>query len=116
MTTGCELIRYQSVRARLVTDVNYEVLVFFNVQAEEKTIVAFTEQMKSFQNDPAEGDNGTGGIYETVRPEVRRAITEIQSDLESVLFHALYRGVTSARKFFILNPSVLPCQWLWVST
>ncbi|PIA53265.1 hypothetical protein AQUCO_00900088v1 [Aquilegia coerulea] len=54
-------------------------------EAEEKTIVAFTERMKSFQNDPAEGGSGTGGIYETVRSEVRRAITEIQSDLESVI-------------------------------
>ncbi|KAF5208179.1 hypothetical protein FRX31_002237 [Thalictrum thalictroides] len=54
-------------------------------EAEEKTIVAFTERMKSFQNDPAEGNNGTGGIYETERSEVRHAITEIQIDLENVI-------------------------------
>lgn len=31
-----------------------------------------------------EGDSSGGGIYETVRAEVRRAISEIQNDLQIV--------------------------------
>ncbi|PON81140.1 hypothetical protein TorRG33x02_230990 [Trema orientale] len=50
---------------------------------EEKTIKAVCEQMKSSaQGDPLEGDATASGIYETVRSEVRRAISEIQNDLE----------------------------------
>ncbi|OVA13762.1 hypothetical protein BVC80_1769g13 [Macleaya cordata] len=54
-------------------------------EAEEKTIKAVSEQMKSFEGDHPAGDAGTGGIYETVRSEVRRAISEIQNDLENVI-------------------------------
>ncbi|KAJ4978257.1 hypothetical protein NE237_009037 [Protea cynaroides] len=54
-------------------------------EAEEKTIGAVFEQMKSFQTDQHAGDSSTGGIHETVRSEVRRAISEIQNDLENVI-------------------------------
>ncbi|XP_043725879.1 uncharacterized protein LOC122672479 [Telopea speciosissima] len=54
-------------------------------EAEEKTIRAVFEQMKSFQTDQQADDSGTVGIYETVRSEVRRAISEIQNDLENVI-------------------------------
>ncbi|MCL7032042.1 hypothetical protein MKW94_025820 [Papaver nudicaule] len=51
-------------------------------EAEEKTIKAVSEQIK-----PVDGDHPAdeGGIYETVRTEVRRAISEIQNDLENVI-------------------------------
>ncbi|XP_010251651.1 PREDICTED: uncharacterized protein LOC104593480 isoform X2 [Nelumbo nucifera] len=52
-------------------------------EAEEKTIKAVFEQMKSLQS-PA-SDAGTSGIYETVRSEVRRAISEVQNDLENAI-------------------------------
>ncbi|XP_042515097.1 uncharacterized protein LOC122089429 isoform X2 [Macadamia integrifolia] len=54
-------------------------------EAEEKTIGAVFEQIKSFQTDQQAGDSSTGGIYETVRSELRRAISEIQNDLENVI-------------------------------
>ncbi|XP_026414590.1 uncharacterized protein LOC113310209 isoform X2 [Papaver somniferum] len=49
-------------------------------EAEEKTIKAVSEHIK-----PVDGDHpaGEGGIYETVRFEVRRAISEIQDDLKN---------------------------------
>lgn len=40
--------------------------------------------LQSFQRNDLEGDNTASGIYETVRSEVRRAISDIQNDLESV--------------------------------
>lgn len=46
--------------------------------------------LQSVQGDNVEADTTTNGIYETVRSEVRRAISEIQNDLESVssfVFH-----------------------------
>ncbi|MED6181074.1 hypothetical protein PIB30_016216 [Stylosanthes scabra] len=46
-----------------------------------KTIKAVGEKMKSIQGDPFE----TSDIYETVRCEVKRAISEIQTDLESAI-------------------------------
>ncbi|XP_038690276.1 uncharacterized protein LOC119989050 isoform X2 [Tripterygium wilfordii] len=51
-------------------------------EAEEKTIKAVFEQMKG---DNLGGDGPTSGIYETVRSEVRRAISDIQNDLESAI-------------------------------
>lgn len=39
--------------------------------------------MQSFQGDEL-GDDASNHIYETVRSEVRRAIADIQNDLESV--------------------------------
>lgn len=54
-------------------------------EAEEKTIKAVCEQIKSFQRNDLEGDNTASGIYETVRSEVRRAISDIQNDLESAI-------------------------------
>ncbi|KAL5707770.1 hypothetical protein ACHQM5_018631 [Ranunculus cassubicifolius] len=53
-------------------------------EAEEKTILAFTEHLESFERDHLGGDVGNGGIYEAVRSEVNRAINEIQGDLENV--------------------------------
>ncbi|XP_024026262.1 uncharacterized protein LOC21403166 isoform X1 [Morus notabilis] len=63
---------------------------------EEKTIKVFCEQMKPLQSsvkgDPLESDATASGIYETVRSEVRRAISEIQNDLQK----AIQRSNTSA--------------------
>ncbi|XP_014492191.1 uncharacterized protein LOC106754654 isoform X2 [Vigna radiata var. radiata] len=49
--------------------------------SDEKTIKAVFEQMKSVQGDLPEASD----IYETVRSEVRRAISEIQIELESAI-------------------------------
>eukprot|EP00268_Persea_americana_P007546 TRINITY_DN12831_c0_g1_i4.p1 TRINITY_DN12831_c0_g1~~TRINITY_DN12831_c0_g1_i4.p1 ORF type:complete len:579 (-),score=125.70 TRINITY_DN12831_c0_g1_i4:149-1885(-) len=54
-------------------------------EAEEKTIKAVFEQMKSSQSDHVASDAGGGGIYETVRSEVRRAVSEIRTDLENAI-------------------------------
>ncbi|KAF9596248.1 hypothetical protein IFM89_008411 [Coptis chinensis] len=54
-------------------------------EAEEKTVLADSEQIKSFQSDLEAEDIGTSGLYDTVRSEVRRAITEIQGDLENAI-------------------------------
>lgn len=46
--------------------------------------------LQSVQGDNAEADSTTSSIYEAVRSEVRRAISEIQNDLEIVsyfIFH-----------------------------
>ncbi|KAK7283967.1 hypothetical protein RIF29_13717 [Crotalaria pallida] len=48
--------------------------------SDEKTIKAVCEQMKSVQDLPEPSD-----IYETVRSEVRRAISDIQDDLASAI-------------------------------
>ncbi|CAN6443146.1 unnamed protein product [Victoria cruziana] len=53
--------------------------------AEEKTIKAVFEQMKSFQHDHPSGDAGATGIHETVRSEVRRAVFEVRQDLENAI-------------------------------
>ncbi|KAF7139649.1 hypothetical protein RHSIM_Rhsim07G0072400 [Rhododendron simsii] len=53
------------------------------LEAEEKTIKAVCEQMKGDQM--GRGDTAANGIYETVRSEVRRAISDIQNDLGSVI-------------------------------
>lgn len=45
--------------------------------------------MQSVQGDNVEGDTSGSGIYETVRTEVRRAIAEIQHDLEIVSYYWL---------------------------
>ncbi|XP_027912064.1 uncharacterized protein LOC114170719 [Vigna unguiculata] len=49
--------------------------------SDEKTIKAVFEQMKSVHGDLSEASD----IYETVRSEVRRAISEIQIELESAI-------------------------------
>ncbi|KAJ0101053.1 hypothetical protein Patl1_05787 [Pistacia atlantica] len=54
-------------------------------EAEEKTIKAVCEQMKPFQGDNLGVDTSSNGIYETVRSEVRRAIADIQNDLETAM-------------------------------
>lgn len=50
------------------------------------SIFAFILDLQSARGDSSETDAATSGIYETVRSEVRRAISEIQNDLESVCF------------------------------
>ncbi|BBG96773.1 hypothetical protein Prudu_005683 [Prunus dulcis] len=60
---------------------------------EEKTVKAVCERMNmdlghshlSVQGKHLEDDNPSTSIYETVRSEVRRAISEIQNDLESAM-------------------------------
>ncbi|CAN1298304.1 hypothetical protein LINPERPRIM_LOCUS23787 [Linum perenne] len=52
--------------------------------AEAKTIKAVCEQMKASQVDNL-GSDTSDRIYETVRSEVRRAIADIQGDLETVI-------------------------------
>ncbi|XP_008792465.2 uncharacterized protein LOC103709064 [Phoenix dactylifera] len=51
-------------------------------ESEEATIRAFCEEMKI---DQSSEDTGTDGIYETVRSEVRRAVSEIRNDLENAI-------------------------------
>lgn len=50
-------------------------------EAEEMSFRATSKQMESVQGDNLVG--GASGIYETVRSEVRRAIYDIQNDLEN---------------------------------
>ncbi|KAF8041079.1 hypothetical protein BT93_B3104 [Corymbia citriodora subsp. variegata] len=54
---------------------------------EEKTIkaVSVSEQIKTEREDPLGGDANPSSIYETVRSEVRRAISDIQTDLETAI-------------------------------
>lgn len=59
-------------------------------EAEEKTIKAVCEQMKGDYVDGVVSPSN--GIYETVRSEIRRAIFDVQNDLES----AIRRNNTSA--------------------
>lgn len=61
-------------------------------EAEEKTIKAVYEQMKSFEGENLRKDTASSEIYETVRAEVRRAIADIQDDLQ----HAIRRNATGA--------------------
>lgn len=54
-------------------------------EAEEKTIKAVYEQMKSLEGDNSRKDTTSSEIYETVRSEVRRAIADIQDDLQDAI-------------------------------
>ncbi|KAL5994956.1 hypothetical protein ACLOJK_025013 [Asimina triloba] len=54
-------------------------------EAEERTIKAVFAQMKPFQSDHPAGGAATDGIYETVRSEIRRAVSDIRDDLENVI-------------------------------
>ncbi|KAK6934055.1 hypothetical protein RJ641_036949, partial [Dillenia turbinata] len=54
-------------------------------EVEEKTIKAVFEQMKSIQGDHHGIDTTKTGIYETVRSEVRRALSDMQNDIDNVL-------------------------------
>ncbi|KAJ9564837.1 hypothetical protein OSB04_000803 [Centaurea solstitialis] len=54
-------------------------------EAEEKTIKAVFEQMKSFEGDNLRKDTASSEIYETVRSEVRRAIADLQDDLQDAI-------------------------------
>ncbi|KAJ4847343.1 hypothetical protein Tsubulata_026786 [Turnera subulata] len=64
-------------------------------EAEERTIKAVCEQMKPFQGDNVAGD-ASSRIYETVRSEVRRAIADIQSDLESAIRRSNASAIATA--------------------
>ncbi|XP_061350252.1 uncharacterized protein LOC133295430 isoform X2 [Gastrolobium bilobum] len=66
--------------------------------SDEKTIRAVCEQMNSVQGNPLEAND----IYETVRSEVKRAISEIQIDLESAIQRS---NVTAAA---VANVSDIP--------
>lgn len=48
-------------------------------EADDATIIA------PFRSDHSVDDGGSGGIYETVRSELRRAVSEIRDDLENVI-------------------------------
>uniref|UniRef100_A0A2P2JLW6 Uncharacterized protein n=2 Tax=Rhizophora mucronata TaxID=61149 RepID=A0A2P2JLW6_RHIMU len=58
-----------------------EVLEASLSEAEITTVQAFCEQMKSYQGEDLSNDT-SNLIYETVRSEMRRAITDIRDDLE----------------------------------
>ncbi|GKB39859.1 hypothetical protein Tco_0884801 [Tanacetum coccineum] len=58
-------------------------------EAEEKTIKAVYEQMKSLEGDNSRKDTTSSEIYETVRSEVRRAIAVIQDNLQDIGIRAL---------------------------
>ncbi|GKC45365.1 hypothetical protein Tco_1063087 [Tanacetum coccineum] len=53
-------------------------------EAEEKTIKAVYEQM--MEGDNSRKDTTSSEIYETVKSEVRRAIADIQDDLQDVSY------------------------------
>ncbi|KAI3940987.1 hypothetical protein MKW92_013999 [Papaver armeniacum] len=74
-------------------------------EAEEKTIKAVSEQIK-----PVDGDHpaGEGGIYETVRFEVRRAISEIQDDLKNVIQKKNPSNIATTNVFDIPSELVNP--------
>ncbi|KAL0425386.1 UNVERIFIED_CONTAM: hypothetical protein Sradi_1073400 [Sesamum radiatum] len=57
-------------------------------EAEEKTIKAVCEDLK-LMGKKGGGDMPPGEIYASVRSEVRRAISDIQNDLESVLLSVI---------------------------
>lgn len=63
--------------------------------AEDKTIKAVCGKMKSVQGDNVEADTTTSSIYETVRSEVRRAISEIQNDLEIAIRRSKTTAITT---------------------
>ncbi|CAK7325130.1 unnamed protein product [Dovyalis caffra] len=79
-------------------------------EAEERTIKAVCEQMQSFQGDNM-GDDTSGRIYETVRSEVRRAIADIQNELESTIRRSKTTAIAMANVTDIppdlVNPSAV---------
>jgi len=64
---------------------------------EEKTIRSVYEQMKSLRSDHPTGDTDSTGIYETIRSEVWRAVSEIRSDLEQAISRKNPSTATSTR-------------------
>lgn len=62
---------------------------------EEKTIRSVYEQMKSLRNDHPTGDTDSTGLYETIRSEVWRAVSEIRSDLEQTIARKIPSAATS---------------------
>ncbi|KAK2634515.1 hypothetical protein Ddye_029307 [Dipteronia dyeriana] len=68
-----------------------------SAEAEEKTIKAVCEQVKTFQGDNLENDDASGrSIYETVRSEVRRAISDIQNDVQSAMGRSNTAAIATA--------------------
>ncbi|OMP02013.1 hypothetical protein CCACVL1_02948 [Corchorus capsularis] len=51
--------------------------------------------MESFQGDNLVGDEASSGIYKTVKSEVRRAISDIQNELESAMRKSNSNGIAS---------------------
>ncbi|KAJ0770554.1 hypothetical protein HanPI659440_Chr07g0258951 [Helianthus annuus] len=64
-------------------------------EAEEKTIKAVYEQMKSYEASNLRNDTASIEIYETVRSEVRRAIADMQDDLHDVIRRNSSGGLVS---------------------
>ncbi|KAI9156734.1 hypothetical protein LWI28_011346 [Acer negundo] len=67
-----------------------------SAEAEEKTIKAVCEQVKTFQGDNLESDASGRSIYETVRSEVRRAISDIENDLQSAMGRSNTTAIATA--------------------
>ncbi|KAK1575804.1 hypothetical protein Q3G72_008457 [Acer saccharum] len=67
-----------------------------SAEAEEKTIKAVCEQVKTFQGDNLESDASGRSIYETVRSEVRRAISDIQNGLQSAMGRSNTTAISTA--------------------
>lgn len=68
-----------------------------NECVEEKTIRSVYEQMKSLRSDHPTGDTDSIGLYETIRSEVWRAVSEIRSDLEQSIARKSPSSATSTR-------------------
>ncbi|KAJ8899040.1 hypothetical protein K2173_008869 [Erythroxylum novogranatense] len=78
------------------------------LEAEERTIKAVYEQMKSFQRNDYGGDSSSC-MYETVRSEVRRAISDIQDDLETVVRRNNVANIATTNITDIPPDLVNPC-------
>lgn len=68
-----------------------------NECVEEKTIRSVYEQMKCLRSDHPTGDTYSTGLYETIRSEVWRAVSEIRSDLEQAIARKCPSSATSTR-------------------
>lgn len=68
-----------------------------NEYIEEKTIRSVYEQMKSLRSDHPTGDTDSTGLYETIRSEVWRAVSEIRSELEQTIARKIPSAATSNR-------------------
>lgn len=68
-----------------------------NECVEEKTIRSVYEQMKCLRSDHPTGDTDSTGLYETIRSEVWRAVSEIRSDLEQAIARKCPSSATSTR-------------------
>ena len=71
-------------------------------------LCVFCNKRQSLQGDYLESDATPSSIYEAVRSEVKRAISDIQSDLESVGVSGLM-SITSL-DIFSFGGFVFKCQ------